>query len=222
LLSGGRSAAGAEQRNFIKRSRKDGPRIMPTGNLRSGSDSAECDRQRRSMQRLTDMADGIGSAGVMVPEAATTREIQQRQANQRRACTSQRGSGRFSTRLFHVPVRLHQPRLLRRPKPHFRCASGNTISMALDRSLVSFLSSISSTVWHKIAVERYPLSCCSLFSFCSRSFTSARIPASTRPVRICVRSAPLLAPLLFRFLLRPVLFVCLTKPSGWTSLRLLS
>ena|SRR5438445_10384633 len=80
VLSGGRCAARAEQRNFIKRSRKNGPRIMPTGNLRSGSDSAERDRQRRSMQRLADMANCIRGAVVMVQEAAATGEIQKCEA----------------------------------------------------------------------------------------------------------------------------------------------
>ena len=80
LLSGGRRAARTQQRNFIKRRRQYGSRIMPTGNLGSGCDSAECDRQRRSMQRLADMANRVWAAIVIVQEAAATGEVEQCQA----------------------------------------------------------------------------------------------------------------------------------------------
>ena len=75
---------------------------MPTGNLGSGSDSAEYDRQRWGMQGLAYMADGIRSAVVIVKKATATRKIQQRQAQQRSADASQPGFGRFWSGLPHV------------------------------------------------------------------------------------------------------------------------
>src|SRR5216683_4056 len=80
VLRGGRCAAGSKYRNFIKGSSNDRPRIVPTGNLRSGSNSAERRDQRRRVQRLADMASVVRSAIVLVQEAAAAGEIQQRQA----------------------------------------------------------------------------------------------------------------------------------------------
>ena len=62
---------------------------MPTRNLWSGSDSAEGDGQNRGVQRLADMANRVWGAMVFVQKAAATREIEQRQAEQRRADASQ-------------------------------------------------------------------------------------------------------------------------------------
>jgi hypothetical protein len=58
---------------------------VPTRNLWSGGDSAKSDRQYRCMQRLANVANRIWGAMVLVQKAATAGEIQQRQANQRRA-----------------------------------------------------------------------------------------------------------------------------------------
>jgi len=85
VLSGRRCAAGTEKRNFIEGRYNNGPRIAPTRNLWSGGDTAKSDRQYRCMQRLANVANRIGSAMVLVQKAATAGEIQQRQANQRRA-----------------------------------------------------------------------------------------------------------------------------------------
>ena len=104
VLSGGRCAARAEQRNFIKRSRKNGARIVPTRNLWSGGDPGKRDPQRGSMQRLANVANGIRSAIVMVQKAATTRKIQQRQANQRCANPAQFFSGQTCTEFSHISV----------------------------------------------------------------------------------------------------------------------
>jgi hypothetical protein len=82
VLSGGRCAARAEKRNFIGRSLKNRPRIVPTRNLWSGGYSAKSDRQYRCMQRLANVANRVWGAMVLVQKAAPAGEIQQRQANQ--------------------------------------------------------------------------------------------------------------------------------------------
>src|SRR5437867_8359433 len=79
VLNGGRCAAGAEKRGLVECSRKNGARIVPSGNLRSGGNSAEGDRQRRSMQRLANMANRLRSAVMLVYKAAAARKVEQRQ-----------------------------------------------------------------------------------------------------------------------------------------------
>src|ERR1700688_1154304 len=85
VLSGGRRTARAEQGNFVERSSKNGPRIVPAGNLRSGSNSDERRSERRSMQRLADVAGGIRGTVMLVQKTAAAGEIQQGHAQQRRA-----------------------------------------------------------------------------------------------------------------------------------------
>jgi hypothetical protein len=67
---------------------------VPTRNLWCGSDSAEGDGQYRGMQRLADMANRVWPAIVLVQKAATTREIEQRQAQQPSANPPQSQSAR--------------------------------------------------------------------------------------------------------------------------------
>ncbi len=87
-----RCATGAEERELVQYSRKNGARIVPAGNLRSGGNSAESDRQRRSVQRLANMANRVRSAVMLVQQAAAARKVEKRQADQRRADAPQRRS----------------------------------------------------------------------------------------------------------------------------------
>jgi len=87
FLNAGRRAAGTQKRDFIESCRENDTRIVPTGNLRGGSDSTERYRQCRSMQSLANMTNRVRTAVVLVEQAAATSEIQQREANQRRANT---------------------------------------------------------------------------------------------------------------------------------------
>jgi hypothetical protein len=106
VLSGGRCAARAKKRNFIQRSRKHRPRIVPAGNLGSGSNSAEKYRQRRSMQRLANVANRVRPAIVLVQQAAATRKIEQRQAQQGRAYAPKSLAARACAKQIHR-FRLH-------------------------------------------------------------------------------------------------------------------
>lgn len=89
VLSGGRCAAGAVKREFLDDVGKNGPRIVPTRNLRSGCDSAERRGQRRSVQRLANMASGVRTPIVLVQKASAAGEVEQCQTEQRRADRSQ-------------------------------------------------------------------------------------------------------------------------------------
>jgi hypothetical protein len=104
VLSGGRCSSGAKNRELVKRDLKNRTRIVPAGNLGSGSDTAENNRERGRMQRLANMANGIRGAMVLVQETAAAGKIQQRQANQRRADAPQRRSRRSWTKLLHLHV----------------------------------------------------------------------------------------------------------------------
>src|SRR6266404_2788940 len=97
-LSGWWCATRPENRKFIDGRYNNGPRIVPTRNLWSGSDSAESGRQYRGMQRLADVANRVWPAIVLVQKAATTREIKQRQAQQRSANPPQSHSARVFAR----------------------------------------------------------------------------------------------------------------------------
>jgi hypothetical protein len=118
VLSGGRCAAGTEKRNFIEGRADDGPRIVPTRNLRSGGDSAKSDGQRRTMQRLANVANRIWGAMVLVQKAATASEIEQRQAYQCRAgLPPWRFAGVF-TKTRHTIQYTLQPARLDAPANH--------------------------------------------------------------------------------------------------------
>jgi hypothetical protein len=69
---------------------KNGPVIVPAGNLWSGSDSAETCRKCRRMQRLADVANRVRAALVLVQQASAGRKKEQGQANQRCADAPQR------------------------------------------------------------------------------------------------------------------------------------
>ena len=66
-LKGGRCAARVLQRKFVKVGGKQGPRVMPTRYLRSRSDPAKRNRQRRSMQRLANVANRLRPAMMLMP-----------------------------------------------------------------------------------------------------------------------------------------------------------
>ena len=66
------------KRNFIQRGRLNRPGIMPAGNFRCCDDRTAGSRKRRRMQRLANMANRILSSAVLVQEAATRCEIEQR------------------------------------------------------------------------------------------------------------------------------------------------
>jgi len=77
---------------------------VPTRNLWCGSDSAEGNGQYRGMQRLADMANRFWGAMVFVQKAATTREIEQHQAQQRSANPSQSHSARVFARRHRISL----------------------------------------------------------------------------------------------------------------------
>jgi hypothetical protein len=84
---------------------------MPTGNLRSGSNSAERYCERWSVKRLANVANRVRPAIVLVQQAAAAREVQQRQADKRRAnapicyCAARRRSSEDE------PLRIHKATL---------------------------------------------------------------------------------------------------------------
>ena len=133
MLRGGRCAARAEKRNFIEGRCDNGPRIVPTRNLWSGSDSAESGRQYRSMQRLANMANRIWGAIVFVQKAATSREIEQCQAQQRRANAAHCVSGRAWTKFLHESAKkIHKSRYLDGVNLAFVAHRTSQLPLALD------------------------------------------------------------------------------------------
>jgi hypothetical protein len=57
-------------------------RFMPRNLLCRGDDLGRRDRQRRHVQRLTNLASGLVAAGVVMQERAAAGEVKQRQAGE--------------------------------------------------------------------------------------------------------------------------------------------
>jgi hypothetical protein len=74
-LSGGRCAPGAMQRKGIAWRRVLWQRRIPGDDLRSPDQIKPRGRQRRHVQRLADMAGGIGPIRMLVEEGAARRKI---------------------------------------------------------------------------------------------------------------------------------------------------
>jgi hypothetical protein len=94
------------QRNFIQRGGLNCAGIVPAGNF-GRCDHHTCgNRQRRSMQGLANMANRVLSGAVLVQEAATRGEIEQRKADEQGAiaaqCVLTRAAKLVATRTFHV------------------------------------------------------------------------------------------------------------------------
>ena len=94
------------QRNFIERGGLNCAGIVPAGNFGRCDHHACGSRQRRSMQRLANMANRVLSGAVLVQEAATRGEIEQREADEQSAiaaqCVPTRVAKLVAMRTFHV------------------------------------------------------------------------------------------------------------------------
>jgi hypothetical protein len=94
------------QRNFIERGGLNCAGIVPAGNFGSCDQHTCRSRQRRSMQRLANMANRVLPRAVLVQEAATRGEIEQRETEEQGAiaaqCVQTRAANFISTGTFHV------------------------------------------------------------------------------------------------------------------------
>jgi hypothetical protein len=94
------------KRDFIERSRLNGLGIMPAGNFRRRDRCSGRGQKCGRMQRLANMANRVLPAAVLVQEAATHCEIEQREADQHCAVTAQwvliRNAKLFEKRTSHV------------------------------------------------------------------------------------------------------------------------
>jgi hypothetical protein len=109
-LSRGRGAPGTMQRKRIARSRMLWERKIPGDNLRRAYKVKRRRCKRRHVQRLADMASGVGAFGVFVEEAAASSKVQQRSASQyRQRSTHHRPSKHESQRIHKATIYLNIP-----------------------------------------------------------------------------------------------------------------
>jgi len=114
------------QRNFIQPGGLNCSGIVPAGNF-GRCDHHTCgSRQRRSMQRLANMANRVLSGAVLVQEAATRGEIEQREADDQGAiaaqCVLTRAAKLVATGTFHVLLSGYiYFAMIRQLKPRFGC-----------------------------------------------------------------------------------------------------
>jgi len=98
------------ERNRIPRGCGWSSRFLPAREFRSSQEKDARCGQGRGVQRLANVANRFLSAGVAVQEAAARREVDKRQAEERRAVTLERARAQRSALRIHAVARLHPPR----------------------------------------------------------------------------------------------------------------
>ena len=134
-LSGRRGAPRAMQRKRIAWSRMLRKRKIPRDNFRRADEVERCRRQRRHVQRLANMAGGIGSFRVFVKETAARGKVQQRSASQQGECPPHNRPSKNGSK----PI--HRPEFTLAPTLHLveaRSLKGNTVTRVfLDPATIS-------------------------------------------------------------------------------------
>lgn len=90
------------ERNFIRCGGLHRAGIVPAGNFWRRDHHTNRSGQRRRMQRLANMANRILSRAVLVQEAATGGEIEQRQADKSRSASPQRSGTQVGEVSLHA------------------------------------------------------------------------------------------------------------------------
>lgn len=80
----------------LRQRRKAGDELRRANKIRAGLG------QRRHMQRLANVASGVGTIRVMVKERAARAKVQQRHKGQQRQCASQTRSSEDASRGMHL------------------------------------------------------------------------------------------------------------------------
>jgi hypothetical protein len=102
-LRGRRGAPRAMQRKRIARSCVLRERKIPGDKLRRADEVEGRSRQRRHVQRLTNMAGGIGAFRVFVKETAARGKVQQRSASQQRQRAAHSRPFKQESKAIHRP-----------------------------------------------------------------------------------------------------------------------
>jgi hypothetical protein len=91
------------QREGIAWSRMLRERKIPGDKLRRADEIERGRCQRRHVQRLANMASGIGAFAVFVKETAARGKVQQRSASQQRQCAAHSCPFKQESKAIHMP-----------------------------------------------------------------------------------------------------------------------